>query len=432
MELPKKAPRCSLLVCVAALAACTGEVNGRDSDARVGNDAGSRADAESRNDAGSALDGASSVDAASLDAGTDGGFTPPKRLVLVYFPAGVVGAAWRPSGGERDFTLSPILEPFEPLREKLLVVNGIDLRWPHTCDPTLSFHGVGPALLFTGAVGAEAPSEAEHNNYFLGGGPSLDRVAASSETRLATLNLTPEAGPPIIPELRAPHYVTWSAVDTLAMPLRPSDAFAAAFDGSPLTPELEALRDEIAATDPLRNDSYPAVLRQSFAIAREALVHDLTRSVTLQLATYPSVRPTWITTPPELSSLGWHDFTHYAFPSDSREAVVLTQLLRWVAQQVADFAASLDAIPEGSGTMLDNTLIVLMSSTGEAASHSADDLPVVILGNAGGELETGRFVTVERLHYDLLLTIAQRFDPTLTALGDETMTTGPITELLAR
>src|SRR5688500_549824 len=51
-----------------------------------------------------------------------------RRLLAVFNPGGTVLDKWTPSGGETDFVLSPILKPFEPVRDALLVLNGIDMK----------------------------------------------------------------------------------------------------------------------------------------------------------------------------------------------------------------------------------------------------------------------------------------------------------------
>ncbi len=57
-----------------------------------------------------------------------------KRFVTVYTPGGNVtddGAGtnrWRPTGTETQFDLSPILAPLEPVKDKLLVVDGLTMR----------------------------------------------------------------------------------------------------------------------------------------------------------------------------------------------------------------------------------------------------------------------------------------------------------------
>jgi hypothetical protein len=58
-------------------------------------------------------------------------------------------------------------------------------------------------------------------------------------------------------------------------------------------------------------------------------------------------------------------------------------------EQLAYIATRLDAIQEGDRTALDNSMIMLCSSM-LIGNHDASQLPVVLVGRAGGQLETGR------------------------------------------
>ncbi|MCE9534513.1 MAG: hypothetical protein K8T89_25835, partial [Planctomycetes bacterium] len=66
---------------------------------------------------------------------------------------------------------------------------------------------------------------------------------------------------------------------------------------------------------------------------------------------------------------------------------------RFHIEQMARLAKKLEAIPEGSGTMLDNTCIVYMSDSAEQHHSRCAEWPMVILGNLGGKLKTaGRYI----------------------------------------
>ena len=53
----------------------------------------------------------------------------------------------------------------------------------------------------------------------------------------------------------------------------------------------------------------------------------------------------------------------------------------------------LQAIPEGKGTMLDNTLIVFMSDSAERQHSQGTQWPIVLLGDLGGSLKTNQLIT---------------------------------------
>jgi hypothetical protein len=111
---------------------------------------------------------------------------------------------------------------------------------------------------------------------------------------------------------------------------------------------------------------------------------------------------------------------------------------------IAGLAKKLNAIPEGDGTMLDNTLIVYLSDGAEGHHSRCWEWPMVLLGNVGGKLKTGRYIdypgygqpkhrTTANLYLTLLhLAGAPResfgmIDPALKDLDQS----GPLSELLA-
>ncbi len=53
---------------------------------------------------------------------------PAKRLVTVFQPGGTVRAKYTPSGTEAAPVLSPILAPLEPVKSKLLIIDGLNMN----------------------------------------------------------------------------------------------------------------------------------------------------------------------------------------------------------------------------------------------------------------------------------------------------------------
>src|SRR5687767_2460128 len=51
-----------------------------------------------------------------------------KRFLAVYTPGGTVMDKWKPVGSPSNFTLGPILKPLEPLKDRLVVFEGVDMR----------------------------------------------------------------------------------------------------------------------------------------------------------------------------------------------------------------------------------------------------------------------------------------------------------------
>ncbi len=67
---------------------------------------------------------------------------------------------------------------------------------------------------------------------------------------------------------------------------------------------------------------------------------------------------------------------------------------RFHMELLAGLARKLDAVPEGNGTMLDNTLIVFFSDAGQQHHANYQNFPMLLLGNLRGRFKTGRY-----LHY---------------------------------
>ena len=59
---------------------------------------------------------------------------------------------------------------------------------------------------------------------------------------------------------------------------------------------------------------------------------------------------------------------------------------------LALFIDVFSSIKEGDGTLLDNVLIIAGSETGDARTHSIDEVPFMSIGHAGGRIKTGLYV----------------------------------------
>ncbi len=71
---------------------------------------------------------------------------------------------------------------------------------------------------------------------------------------------------------------------------------------------------------------------------------------------------------------------------------VLAMVRRFIAERTVDLMKKLEVIPEGSGTMLDHTLLVFTSDSANRQHTGGENWPFVLVGNLGGRLKTGRLV----------------------------------------
>jgi hypothetical protein len=114
---------------------------------------------------------------------------------------------------------------------------------------------------------------------------------------------------------------------------------------------------------------------------------------------------------------------------------LLEQIDNWYAQQIAALLQRMDSIPEGNGSLLDNTLVVWGRELG-TTSHRMDPWPVVLAGSARGELQTGRFLQVGTAGNDnnrqrepsakLLVSIGRLMGLDMSSFGNIDVDSGPL------
>src|SRR5450432_3818381 len=92
----------------------------------------------------------------------------------------------------------------------------------------------------------------------------------------------------------------------------------------------------------------------------------------------------------------------------------------------AYLASKLDSMPEGDGTVLDNSCLMFLSNLWIGRKHDNTRLPLVLAGGLGGTLETGRTLDYlgqsddKRRMCGLYLSLMDRFGIKLDQFGDAT------------
>jgi hypothetical protein len=106
---------------------------------------------------------------------------------------------------------------------------------------------------------------------------------------------------------------------------------------------------------------------------------------------------------------------HGAQHGDAQE---FGSIIHWNAQKVNEMATKLDALKEGAGSVLDNTVLVMMSGM-NGGNHDGLDLPIAFLGSGGGVIRTNQYINGGGKNLaDLHLTIINKvYGGTLPAFG---------------
>lgn len=130
----------------------------------------------------------------------------------------------------------------------------------------------------------------------------------------------------------------------------------------------------------------------------------------------------------------YHQITHDE-PTDGRLGFqpVTSKIAGLTMQAFGEFIKEMDAINEGDGTLLDNSLIMAFSDTGYAKIHSVENIPVLFAGGAGGRHKAGQHIagkgdSVTRLS----LTAQQIVGVPVGEFGQGAMKTSrPVSEVMA-
>ena len=86
-----------------------------------------------------------------------------------------------------------------------------------------------------------------------------------------------------------------------------------------------------------------------------------------------------------------HNLGHMKQPDNP----IWVKIRQYNSRMLVRMIEALESVPEGSGTMMDNTLIVYTSNNADSQHTSGANWPVMLLGNCGGIFRTGCFTQME-------------------------------------
>ncbi len=170
----------------------------------------------------------------------------------------------------------------------------------------------------------------------------------------------------------------------------------------------DGLDMSVPAGVPARFDDYCQVMMDLMVLAWRT---DSTRVSTLMFSqafgrSYPEIGV------PE----NHHEMSHHQWNADKLSKVC--QINTYHVAQFAYFIQRLASTPDGTGSLLDHSLILYGSGMGDGDRHDHKNLPTILAGHAGG-LTGGRFIPQAEGNFsDLLLAIMSRAGSPLESFGD--------------
>jgi hypothetical protein len=372
-----------------------------------------------------------------------------------------------------DYIFSPGLEPLARHRQDLLIIEGLDSsggpghdQWPSvltgrsgratgiSLDQAIANHIAGDTKFKSLQLGCKT----DNGIPFIAYGPDQPALVENNPQTVFD-RVFAEVAPPdttAIDRLRAERK---SVLDATMAEITDLQAVLGQADKAKLQNYLDSVREVEQRLDkagsgqscgrpqlvtaPEDNwwnddDNLPLVLDAQFDMLSMALACDLTRVASVSFANNNSD----ITLPAIGINQGFHSQGHE--PDSNMDAQNrIAKLDAWKAEQLAKLIDRLKAIPEGNGTVFDNTVILWVHELTKGNSHRVDNMPHVLAGSAQGYLKVGRYLRLPRLgpqgrgyrlgrwSNDLKVTVLNAFGVADGKFGDENECDGPIDVLRA-
>ena len=376
------------------------------------------------------------------------GATFPKRFAVLFMGNGINGNHWWAKGSGAEMKLSKSLSPLEPLKSKINVINGLFNK------PAVGT-GIHPGQ--TGNLLSGVPIQ---KGPIVRSGITMDQVLANRlgrETPQASLVLACEQPMTGYHEtnfsMAYSSHISWQSAHSPAPnEVDPSLAFDSLFENrgslqchsilDRVKERAESLSRTVGSTDKTKLDEYLTSVREVEArIERirgakdnaNGLPDDLREQTRLMCDIIAlafqtdKTRVASLLLARDLSSLYYpfldvRDEHHAASHDDLSDGY--ERISRFHVSQLAYLAGKLNAMPEGEGTVLDNTCLLWLSNMWSGWKHDNMKLPVVMAGGLGGTVETGRSLDYlyagdeNRKLCSLYLSIMDRMGVPLDHFGD--------------
>jgi len=169
------------------------------------------------------------------------------------------------------------------------------------------------------------------------------------------------------------------------------------------------------------NDNIPKISKMQIDLMVNSFASDFSRIATLQITnSVGQARMRWLDIPE-----GHHELSHEP-DSNAKAMEKLTKINKWYCEQMAYLARRLSETPEpgGSGSLLDNTVIVWTNELGKGSSHTLDNIPFVLVGG-GLDFKMGRSVKFPKVpHNRLLMALAHGFGHHIDKFGNPNFCAG--------
>lgn len=371
----------------------------------------------------------------------DGAAKPiESRFVLWFNGNGIPERYWIPPQEGIAYQMTPCLSPLAPFRSDIHVLSGVDNAAATGMGNghTNSMSGLMTGTDFTG----RGPS-----------GPSIDQVIAAKigdDSRFRSLqigvaqesfgesmqrNMSWAGYERALPPEMIPHRLFdrlfgereegWinrkkSILDTIRQDATALKKKLPSDDQARVDEHLAGIRDleraiaglppEYRRVDPPDFDGdmkdWPRIAKLQSDLLVQALVTRQTRVASYMLTKCQSIsRFPWL----GYTSARHHDYTHAEGKTTGADGVegqrVLRDICKWHVEEFAYLIAKLKSVPEGDGTVFDNTTLMFLHEHAEANPHKNSGLAMVVAGGSK-KLAHGAHTRITGTVADVYVTVA--------------------------
>jgi len=385
------------------------------------------------------------------------------RLGFVYFPHGAVMERWMPTTTGTDFEVSEILSPAAAHKNKMTIVSGLRNKPAESNDP----HGivvgtwlrcVAPNDVSDPAKGITADQLAAQKigqgttfpSIEVGtptGGPCAPGFSCSFGSSIAFPS--PDVGLPIENNPRKLFFQLFGQGDNAAERTAIVNETGSILDS--IMGDASSLQKKLGAQDIARVDDYlesvreverrvemmksqdlsdvdippaPVGIPSNFEDHLNILFDLIALAYQINLTNVASFLMEKEVSMRTYGNLGvteaFHPLSHHGDDPAKKERLARVQTFH--TQVFTRFLDRLDNMPEGDGTVLDNSIILFGSNMSNSDKHNQDPLPNAVFGLGGGTIRGGQHLAYEQNtpHANLLLTLLNRAGVEQESFGDAT------------
>ncbi len=336
------------------------------------------------------------------------------------------GCGPTPAADSTDFTFAPGLAPLSRHKKDLLIVEGLDGsggpghdQWPSvltgrsgrgtgiSLDQAIANHIAGDTKFKSLNLGVRTDNGIPFSYYDVGQ-PALQE----NDPQAVFDRVFAEVAPPDPAVIERANTERKSVLDAALAEISDLQKKVGQADKEKLQNYFDSLRevetrlanaaggglscgrpklDGIGQGEWYRNDdNIPKAMDMQFDMLAMAFACDLTRVATLSFGNNNCD----VTLPVAGVKTGFHTLGH--MPDNNLAAWQdVAKIDVWNSEQVAKFIDRLKAIPEGDGTVFDNTVVVWLNEM-TRGDHETSNIPHIMAGSAQGYFKTGRYLRLPR------------------------------------